>query len=97
MTGEVIMGKREFTWKHFLALAAALLAIVAMAACSRNKVEAAPAVPSPPRAPMPSSANAAKVRVQRASSRFPVMCNLKGEMSARRNAGKPQRFYENAG
>lgn len=47
MTGEVIMGKREFTWKHFLALAAALLAIVAMAACSRNKVEAAPAVPSP--------------------------------------------------
>lgn len=47
MTGEVIMGKREFTWKHFLALAAALLAILAMAACSRNKVEAAPAMPSP--------------------------------------------------
>ena len=47
MTGEMMIWKRAFTWKHLLALAAALLAIVAMAACSRNKVEAAPAVPSP--------------------------------------------------
>jgi membrane fusion protein, multidrug efflux system len=47
MTGEMIVGKRVFGRKDLLAPAAVLVAIVAMAACNRGNVQAAPAMPAP--------------------------------------------------
>lgn len=47
MTREMIVGKRAIGWKEVLALAAVFAAIVAMAACNRSNVQAAPAMPAP--------------------------------------------------
>jgi membrane fusion protein, multidrug efflux system len=47
MTGEMIVGKRAFTSKALLPLAAVIVASVAMAACNKNNVQAAPAMPAP--------------------------------------------------
>lgn len=47
MTGDMTVEKRSFASKALLPLAAVIVASVAMAACNKNNVQAAPAMPAP--------------------------------------------------
>jgi membrane fusion protein, multidrug efflux system len=47
MSAEMKMGKNRFEWERSLAYAAIIFAIAATTACTRNNVQAAPAMPAP--------------------------------------------------